>query len=306
MWKRAFGVIGPAALLALWILPGPVTAKMDREVIKKSVPLTSEKRLDVHLTFGAGQLDLQRGRGDDVIRAALEFPEDGDPPEFSYRKRGRAGLLKIKSENIEHWEHDEDNVRIDIDDDAWGGWWNDNERNDWSIDLTDEIPISLNIETGASGNHIDLTGLMISDLDIEAGACELEVTVDEAADHRTRIISIDGGAAKMRFEGLGNLDFDRMEFNGGAGLFTLDFSGELSHRAMVEINLGVGQMTILVPRDVGVMLDCSSCSLASVSVSGPFEEEDDVYVNEEYGKTRGELLFEISASLATVNVETVR
>ena len=66
---------------------------------------------------------------------------------------------------------------------------------------------------------------------------------------------------------------------------TIDFTGELKHRAMVEVNLGVGQMTILVPRDVGVMLDCSSCTLASVSVSGPFEEEDDVYVNELYGKT---------------------
>ena len=97
-----------------------------------------------------------------------------------------------------------------------------------------------------------------------------------------------------------------MEFNGGAGHFTLDFDGELDHRATVEINLGVGQMNIFVPRDIGVKLDCSSCTLASVSVSGAFDEEDDVYVNERYGRTDGEILFEISASLATVNVETIR
>lgn len=306
MRMKHVGWIGfAAALLAVGTVPG-AAAKADREVIKERVAMSSEERLDAHLTFGAGRLELAKVTGDDIVKVTLEYPEDGKAPEFSYRTHGRSGDLRIEAGDMD-WEHDKDSgCTIDMDDDGWNGWWKDGERNDWSVGLTGKIPISLKIESGASNNEIDLTGLKISDLDIEAGACELEITVDEPSGHRTRIISIDGGAAKMRAENLGNLNFDRMEFNGGAGQFTLDFSGELDHRATVEINLGVGQMTIFVPRNVGVKLDCSSCTLASVSVSGAFEEEDDVYVNDKYGQTDGELLFEITASLATVNVETVR
>jgi len=308
MRMKQIGWIGIAAALLAAGTVASAAAKADREVVKERVRLSSEERLDAHLTFGAGRLELAKVTGgDDVVRVTLEYPEDGKAPEFSYRTHGRSGDLRIEAGDINRWEHDKDSgCEIDIDDEGWDGWWKEGERNDWSVGLTGRIPISLKIETGASGNEIDLTGLKISDLDLEAGACELEITVDEPSGHRTRIISIDGGAAKMRAENLGNLNFDRMEFNGGAGQFTLDFSGELDHRATVEVNLGVGQMTIFVPRDMGVKLDCSSCTLASVSVSGAFEEEDDVYVNDAYGHTDGEILFEITASLATVNVETVR
>jgi hypothetical protein len=306
MFQKAAGWIGILALVLVVASPSLLMAKNDREVIKREVELTTEKRVDVELSFGAGSLEVQRARGGELVKATLEFPEDADTPEFSYRKHGRAGDLRIQAGDIEHWEHDDEGYNVEFDDESWDGWWREGDRNDWWIALTDEIPLALRIETGASNNEIDLTGLRISDLDIEAGACELLLTVDRPTNHPTRIISIDGGAAKVRLEGLGNLNFDRMEFNGGAGHFTLDFDGELDHRATVEINLGVGQMNIFVPRDIGVKLDCSSCTLASVSVSGAFDEEDDVYVNERYGRTKGEILFEISASLATVNVETIR
>ncbi len=306
MSGKVIGWIGLSAVVAVLAIPSLLIARGDREVIKRTVDLTTEERVDVELSFGAGTLEVQKGRSERLAKVTLEFPEDAEPPEFSYRKHGRAGDLRIEAGEIEHWESDGDEHTVEINDDGWDGWWRSKERNDWSVSLTDQIPIALRIETGASHNEIDLTGLKISDLDIEAGACEFLLTVDKPSSYRTRIISFDGGAAKLRAEGLSHLNFDRMEFNGGAGQFTLDFDGRLDHRATVEINLGVGQLNIFVPEDMGIKLDCSSCTLASISVSGSFEEEDDVYVNDRYGKTEGEILFEISASLATVNIETIR
>jgi len=306
MRRTSRGLITGAVLLAAVAAAGALWARPVREVLKREVPLTTEERLDVRLYFGAGTLTLEEGRGDWLAKATLEYLEHGEAPEFSYRTHGRVGELKITAAETEG--SDEHGFNIDIDDEEWdfGNNWGDLDRNEWRLSLTDRIPIALEIESGASKNDLDLTGLKISDLDLEVGACELRVTVDKPSEYRTRVISVDAGAARLRMEGLGNLNFERMEFNGGAGQFTLDFDGKLDHRATVEINLGVGQLNLFVPEDVGVKIDCSSCSISSVSVGGAFEEEDDVYVNDLYGRAEGEILFEVSASLATVNVETIR
>lgn len=308
MFRKLIGFYGFFIILGLTVGASLVWGRTDREVIKREIPLTTEERLDVHLSFGVGELEILKGRGDRLVRATLEFPEDEEAPEFQYRKHGRGGDLRIETGDRFGWDEDEKGVNIEIEDGDWdwGSAWGDDKRNEWNIALTDKIPISLDIETGASNNEIDLTGLKIADLDIEAGACELALTVDEPSGYRTRVISIEGGAARLRAEGLGNLNFDRMEFDGGAGQFTLDFSGDLDHRATVEIDLGVGQLNVFVPEELGIKVDCSGCTFASVSASGNFEEEDDVYVNDRYGLSKGEILLEISASLATVNVETIR
>jgi hypothetical protein len=55
-------------------------------------------------------------------------------------------------------------------------------------------------------------------------------------------------------EGLGNANFEEMEFSGGASDVTLDFSGSEIRSSKVNISIGAGSVRILLPRHAGVKI----------------------------------------------------
>ena len=66
------------------------------------------------------------------------------------------------------------------------------------------------------------------------------------------------GAAKFRAEQLGNAHCKRIVFAGGVGDVTLDFTGDWAnghgiHEA--DIKLGLGQLTLRLPKDVGIAIE---------------------------------------------------
>ncbi len=69
------------------------------------------------------------------------------------------------------------------------------------------------------------------------------------------------GASTVTMTGLANANFKTMEFKGGAGSYTLDFSGQLRTDATVRVKAGVGTMRIVVPAQTA----------ARVTVSGSFD-----------------------------------
>jgi predicted membrane protein len=87
----------------------------------------------------------------------------------------------------------------------------------------------------------------------------------------------------------------------------LDFSGDFKHRAYVNIDVGLGSMTILIPKDVGVQIKSESSFLSSVDIDeDDFEEiEDDLYESDNFGQAERELVFDIEVGLGSVEIEYV-
>jgi hypothetical protein len=50
--------------------------------------------------------------------------------------------------------------------------------------------------------------------------------------------------------GLANANFSTLTFSGGAGNYTLDFSGELQQDAVATIDAGLGNLSLLIPEGV--------------------------------------------------------
>ena len=58
------------------------------------------------------------------------------------------------------------------------------------------------------------------------------------------------GASLVTLTGLANANFSLFEFSGGAGNYTLDFSGELNRDATVSITTGLGNLRIVIPANL--------------------------------------------------------
>lgn len=93
-------------------------------------------------------------------------------------------------------------------------------------------------------------------------------------------LDVEAGAGECTLE-LGGLDLSELSVSAGAGEFTVDLTGDWTHDLDAEISGGVGEMTLRVPRDVGVRVRSQS-GIGSVSAEG-LRIDGGAYVNEAYG-----------------------
>jgi hypothetical protein len=67
----------------------------------------------------------------------------------------------------------------------------------------------------------------------------------------------------VRLTGLGNANFSTLAFSGGAGNYTLDFGGELQRDAVVSIESGFGNVSLIIPDgvDAGVTVESAAVNI---------------------------------------------
>jgi hypothetical protein len=260
------------------------TKKVDKKIEQKG-----EKTLTVEMDFGGGIIDLSRNDTGNILNAEIEYDPDKVEIDVDYRKVGDRGKLYLESEF--------EDGHLDFDTDY----------NYWQLGFTDQIPIDFEMDIGACEAEFDFTGLKISNLNLDLGASSTEITFRKPNPERISKINIDVGASELTIEGLGNANFDRLSFDGGVGDFTLDFRGELKHKAYVDIDVGLGSLTILLPENVGVRIQEEGSFLSSFSIDADeFDEvESKVYESENLGQTKGELIFDIEIGLGSVEIEYI-
>jgi hypothetical protein len=281
-------IIGKVLLVVATVclaMPIAFARKGDIEKTSKSIKFEGEKNLTVKIDLGGGTIDLGKNDTGDILDAEMECdPEEVD---IDYHRSGDRGKLYLGREP-EHGHVD----------------W-DTEDNYFRLEFTDRIPIDFDMDIGACEAEFDFTGLKINSLTLDLGASSTQIAFKKPSPERISKVSIDVGASELEIKGLGNANFDKLSFDGGLGDFTLDFSGELKHKADVEIDVGMGSLTILLPENIGVRIRKEGSFLSSFSIDeDEFEEvESDVYESENFGKTEGELIFDIEVGLGSVEIE---
>jgi hypothetical protein len=255
--------------------------------ITKKIELKGEKHLTVKMDIGAGIIDLRKNRTGDILNAEVDYDPDELRVDIEYDAEKDEGTLYLESESRRKG--------IDLD----------KEDHYWNLEFTGKIPISFELDVGACEAELDFTGLKIDQLDMDLGASSVDVDFREPNPVRIHKMSIDVGASQLSITGLGNANFERLSFDGGVGDFTLDFSGDFKHRAYVDIDVGLGSLNILLPDDAGVEIRSESSFLSSFSIDeDDFDEvEDDVYENENLGRTDKDWVFDIEVGLGSVEVE---
>ena len=207
----------------------------------------------VKIDMGAGRLNIAGGaRG--LVEGAITYNVFGWTPEVT---RGDGGV-RIQQGRLE-------DIKIP----------NKDVVNDWDL-LLGAFPTDLEISAGAYEGLIDLSGVSLTNLKISDGASKATVEFNSLNPVTMDSFSYKTGASQVKIYGIGNANASQFTFDGGAGDYTLDFSGTLKQDLAVNVISGVSKIEIIIPENVPARVTISG-GLNNVSPSGTWSITGSVY-----------------------------
>jgi len=223
----------PLFLIALggWILWGALRMSDTVEGETVSIPLEDAAEACIKVRYGAGQLLIHGdARAGELLNGTF-----GGGLEREIHREGQGLRVALRSPR--------------------GEWpWTPGAR-DWTIGLSDAIPLLLDVEVGASDTSLDLTGLRVTELRLRAGASSTEVRLPAHAGHTRASIKAgasslsllipEGVAAHIQTKGgLAAVTVDRARFPQIEGAYRSPDFETAENRVEIEVETGVGSVDI--------------------------------------------------------------
>lgn len=247
------------------------------------IPLGEVDSLKVSIKFGAGKLVLISGE-EDVFEGNFQYDKSILKPNIQYETLGETGILTLSQ-----------SIKKDLDLPF-------PYKNRWNLKLPSGIPLQLYINTATYSGDINLTNLQIENFYLTTGASQTNIVFNQPNLIDLKNVNIKTGASTIKMLGLANANFDEMNFTGGAGSYTFDFSGSLTKKSKVSINVGAAKIILKIPSSMGTKIIFRNFPASKLDVRGFVKINDQTYVNTEYGKRDAELDIEIRGGLIDVDV----
>ncbi|MDR3574092.1 MAG: toast rack family protein [Anaerolineaceae bacterium] len=193
---------------------------------------------------------------------------------------GASGLVEGSVRyNVTDWKpvvtRQSDGATIKIDTQLTKSIPNNNVINDWNLKLGN-VPMDFTLQAGAYSGTVDLSGIPLTNLSISDGASSAKVLFNAPNPVKMNNLSYKTGASTVELDGLANANFTDMTFDGGAGSYTLDFSGNLQQPANALITAGVSNVTINVPANSNTQVTITG-ALNDVNADGTFNIDGKIY-----------------------------
>ncbi|HUV30829.1 MAG TPA: toast rack family protein [Acidobacteriota bacterium] len=257
----------------------------DVETVTELVDGEGAENIVVECEFGAGELSIRSGDIAEVVSLEISETPRWVRHEVDYYKRGNTGYLRLES-------------------DLRRGRVHDDLENEWNLTLSTRYPLKLDMEIGACEAEFDLGGLPITELHLEVGATSGKIDFSKPNKEELRDFSISTGASSLEIYNLGNANFERLEFEAGASSCVLDFHGEFSGEAVVEVDVGVGSVDIDIPSDMAVRIETDEDSwFSSVDFKGLRLESlgRGIYESRGFDDADDRLIFVVDVGLGSVD-----
>jgi hypothetical protein len=270
--------------------------------VHKEIKRQNEKEVRAKIENAFGKLYISKGESDRILVADIRLDSDKESnAEFRYSVDGGVGRLNI---NMGKENHTGDNHESKVKAKRTINFGN-IEESTWNLGFSGAIPISFDIELGAGKGDFDMSGLMVKDFEISTGASKVTLAFNEPNLVVMDRMKIETGLSKFVGKKLGNANFRMFQFQGGIGAYSLDFSGDLRREASVEVGLGLGSVTIMLPKNVGARIDYSENWLSSHSFDNFSEPRDGEYYSYNYNDADGRINIHVTSGLGEVKVRWV-
>ena len=247
------------------------------------IPLGEVGSLRVTIKFGAGKLDLISGQ-EDVFEGNFQYDKSILKPNVRYEILEETGILTL-SQSIKK----DLNLSFPY-------------KNSWNLKLPYGLPLQLYINTATYSGDIDLTNLQIENFYLNSGASQTNIVFNQPNLIDLKNINIKTGASTIKMSGLANANFNEMNFIGGAGSYTFDFSGNLTKKSNVNIGAGAAKIILKIPSAIGSKIIIERFPAVKLDIRGFVKINDQTYVSPEYGKNDAELDIKIKGGLIDVEV----
>lgn len=236
---NAWGIFWALALilLGLWFLLGRRFAGGKLETQSASIPLDDIQQARIHLHHGAGRLEVSAGA---MPGALLEGSFVGGV-EQKLERSGFGANLDLRTPS---------NMVFS----AWPGMRAD-EGLSWNLRLTHEIPLQLELETGASETRLDLRDLRVTELWLKTGVSSSTITLPAQAGF-TRV-KVESGAARVELNvpegvagrihvesGLADVQIDSSRFPAVSGGYETPGYESAANKVEIQVETGVAQVRI--------------------------------------------------------------
>jgi hypothetical protein len=232
---NVWGVIWSLALIVvgLWII-GWITLDNDQsEAEKISIPMEGAQSARIKIRHGAGRLGIESGAG---LEEVLSGKISGGTEYQSKMTDGKIDLFLGAPGRIY--------VVIPF-----------IRPLHWSLNLNGQIPLELDIKTGASESRIDLSQLKVTDLRLDTGASDTVLTMPSAVPHTRAIVKSgvasvrinipEGVAARIRATGgLSNISIDRDRFPRSGRYHQSSDYEEAEYKVELDLSIGVGSFIV--------------------------------------------------------------
>ena len=225
-------------LLGVWILWGVFSSPRTFETEATTIPLEGAGRASIRIRHGAGRLRVSGGAGPDELLSG----SFGGGMEQQVRRKGDTLDVDMS-------------VKVSAAHFPFPWMWGARNTLDWTVSLNDQVPLSLNLEGGASDTNLDLTDLRVTDLRVQTGASSTEVTLPANAGETK--VNISSGAASVRLRvpegvaarvkaggGLADINVDQDRFPRVGGVYQSEDYGTAENKVDIEIDTGVGSVSV--------------------------------------------------------------
>jgi hypothetical protein len=239
-----------------------------------------ESALRVDVEYGAGRLKVAPGSTGSLYRAQMRYDADVFRPTTSYRD----GRLRIALE---------------------GGTVRGRNLRSGNLDLAlgPDVPLDLELKFGAAEATLELGGLDLRSAKISTGASRSTLRFSRANAGVCRSLEIEVGAARFEATGLGNANAEQLRVAGGVGEVVLDFTGEWRSDMNARVEVGLGALTLRMPKGLGVRIRRGGI-LSGFDGQGLIRQGD-TFVSPDWEDAERRVTINLDAALGSVRVAWV-
>jgi hypothetical protein len=248
-------------------------------------PVRSERQVSVYLDFAAGGLRLMPGAPGTLYRLEARYDTERFIPVSAYEAREARLTLGLRSAGspgirVTSRKHLEQQATV------------------W---LSPEVEYALELTLGAAESRIDLGGLRLRDLMLRAGGSRTRLIFSRPGVGACREAVLEAGAGELVVDRFGNSGCRRLRLNGGVGVVSLDFGGQLQGELTADLTMTMGELTLRLPRGAGVRLTLDRF-LASFQPAG-FTRQGEQFVTAGYDEAPRRIDLRVSSAVGSVKVE---
>ena len=272
--RRAVRLALSACVLVL--LPQDASAQ-NWQTVTASRATNREELLRVDLEYGAGRLDIAPGTAGTLYRANMRFDANSFRPRVTYANN----RLHVGVQGNDGKAHKPRNGHLDL-------------------KLAPNVPLDLELKFGAVEANLELGGLRIRRGEISTGASKTMLRFSRPNSERCELFELHVGAAKFHAIGLGNLNAERISLEGGVGEVVLDFTGTWRADTQASVQMGLGSLTLQLPRRLGVRV-------SKEGFLAPFDSQElvkrgNVFYSQNWERAEHKLSLDIEAALGSIKV----
>lgn len=264
-----------------------------QEGYRTSVDLQGATRIVADINGGIGTLYLKRESGNTLMTLREKRKEDEQRSDVTvdYDIRDGVGYLTMDLGN-----QDGDDMN------ALACLFRGKDSRTWYVSISDRVPIDFDISLGAGKASLDLTGIHVRGLVIDAGAGSVRARVDRPNRQSIGKVKFSAGVGSVKTRSLGNLRFSALDFDGGIGEYELDCSGALPDGARINTDIGVGTLKIALPKGVAARAVIGDNPLNSTKMYRFVRQNGNVYTTTDYESNSRRVYLNIEAGLGSVSV----